>query len=130
MTVQSVKLSERTIKIAQLNPTIRELTDPRYPLRLRFHKSRERASWFIVNYSKGNVVWHKLTTWPLMSCSDVIKSLPTLLQNLSISDTGTLNSWQTVGKLLTWYCSRAMSDNSLKPTRRGDIKGSVAKLTT
>ncbi len=127
MTVETVKLSERSIKTALLNPAVTELTDPRYPLRLRFHTYRTRASWYLVSYKKGKAKWHKLATWPSMSCSDVIKSLPALQEKLITCDTVTLNGWLTVGELLTWYCDRALSDNSLKQKRRVNIKSSIKK---
>jgi len=51
----AVTLSDAAIKRHIQDPSITQLRDPRYPVRVRFHACRERASWYVVRYAGGQL---------------------------------------------------------------------------
>jgi integrase len=122
MSVLEVPLSEAVIKRYQADPAVRELKDPRHPLRLRYHAGRAAASWHLVLYRGGKAQWTKLGNWPALSVKACLAQLSELIARHSAGERGGLDQWERVGDLLRWYRERALSDRSLSRHRKSTIK--------
>lgn len=125
----SVALSDAAIKRHATDPTVKQLRDSRRPVVFRYHASRASGSWYVVTYHKGQAnPWSKIANWPALSASAFLEALPSILQRLAIDPTTptTVDGWQTVGELLSWYLDRTKRDRN-KSTKRKDAIRSVIK---
>ncbi|WP_145156206.1 tyrosine-type recombinase/integrase [Pseudomonas oryzihabitans] len=123
-----VSLSDAAIRRAAGGEAF-ELTDPRHPpLRLRFHKSRARATWYIVQHRGGRPDWHKAGVWPTLTCGALLEKLPELIARLASPSPGSLlvGDLTTVGGLLDWYAERLGTARNLSKARRQQV-GSVIR---
>lgn len=123
-----VSLSDAAIRRAAGGEAF-ELTDPRHPpLRLRFHKSRARATWYIVQHRGGRPDWHKAGVWPTLTCGALLEKLPELIARLALPSPGSLlvGDLTTVGGLLDWYAERLVTARNLSKARRQQL-GSVIR---
>lgn len=123
-----VKYSDAIIRRYLSNNGVRQLKDPRYPLRLRFHSDRTAASWFVVKYAKGRTIWRKLGNWPALTTKALLSKLPEIQADLAHDLDGQLTeSFYSVGDLLNWYQGRALSDRNLSQTRKSAIKSAIGR---
>lgn len=115
-----VALSDAAIKKHAADATVRELNDPRHPLRFRYRlKDRSKGSWYLVRYDRG-AKWKKAGNWPDISAKTMIDNLPAVLSRLQV-DSGavaTVGAWSTVGELLTWYAERIEAGRGLSKPRQ------------
>lgn len=123
----AVPLSDAVIRRHLSDPSIRQLRDPRYPLRLRFNKARTRGSWFVVRYAGGDDHWHKVGNFPELTTKALLSRLPEIQAKLAVDNDAVVgvSGWATVGELLAWYRDRAKRDRQLSPRRRSSIKTAV-----
>lgn len=127
MATVQLKISEAAIKRALKDENITEINAIGEPFVLRIHASRETASWYLVSYKAGKTKRIKLANWPDLTSDQVKEQKQALIGKLAQGDTPTLNDWQTVGELLSWYCERSLSDRSLSKKRKLNIKSSINK---
>ena len=125
----AVKYSDAIIKRHLPDSGIRQLKDPRYPLRLRFHSDRTAASWFVVKYAKGRTIWRKLGNWPALTTKALLNRLPEIQAELAydLDSQSVAESFHRVGDLLKWYQVRALSDRNLSKTRKAAIKSAIGR---
>ncbi len=126
---REVRYSDAVIKRLLDDTSIRQLKDPRYPLRLRFHLDRTAASWFVVRYGKGRTVWRKLGNWPDLTTKALLGKLPEIQAELArdLDSKNVSQSFKMVGELLSWYQARAVSDRNLSKTRKSAIKSAISR---
>jgi hypothetical protein len=127
MATVQLKISDAGIKRALSDEAITQINAIGEPFVLRIHANRETASWYLVSYKNGKTKRTKLANWPDLTTKQVLNQKQELIGKLAQGDTPTLNDWQTVGELLTWYCDRALSDRSLSKKRKLNIKSSMNK---
>ncbi|MBD6967807.1 tyrosine-type recombinase/integrase [Vibrio parahaemolyticus] len=127
MATVQLKISDAGIKRALADEAITQINAMGEPFVLRIHANRETASWYLVSYKGGKTKRTKLANWPDLTTKQVLAQKHELIGKLAQGDTPTLNDWQTVGELLTWYCDRALSDRSLSKKRKLNIKSSINK---
>ena len=127
MATVQLKISDAGIKRALADEAITQINAIGEPFVLRIHANRETASWYLVSYKGGKTKRTKLANWPDLTTKQVLAQKHELIGKLAQGDTPTLNDWQTVGELLTWYCDRALSDRSLSKKRKLNIKSSINK---
>lgn len=127
MAVACIALSDAAIKRAVADPSITEIRDPRYPLRLRLASSRSRGSWYLVTNKEGKANWAKVANWPLVSAKAMLDDLPSLSMQHRQDQSVKVNTWLSCGGLLNWYLSRSQSDTSLSIKRRRNIKCAIGK---
>ena len=127
MATAQLKISDAGIKRALSDEAITQINAIGEPFVLRIHANRETASWYLVSYKNGKTKRTKLANWPDLTTKQVLNQKQELIGKLAQGDTPTLNDWQTVGELLTWYCDRALSDRSLSKKRKLNIKSSMNK---
>lgn len=124
----SVTLSDAVIKRHINNPSIRQLKDPRYPLRLRFNADRTRASWHVIKYAEGGTRWRKAGAWPELSTKALLQRLPQIQAELAVnplSNRVRVSTWETVGDVLHWYATRTAKNGRLSKSRKSTIKSVI-----
>lgn len=121
-----VKFSESLIK-RELAGDVFQLRDPRFPLRLRFNKSRTKATWHLVMYRNNKDHWEKLGDWPLLSFNALEKQLPTILAQKAFDPTASVSAdnFNHVGAVLSWYQERSDKLKDLSKSTRANIKSVV-----
>lgn len=118
-------LSDGAIKRHFTNPEIREIRDPRYPLRLRVNQSRTRGSWYVVRYAGGRANWRKVGNWPVLSSKAMLSILPEVMAQMEIHPDASVNGLvpiDTVADLMGWYLERVQHDGSLSDKRKTGIR--------
>jgi len=104
---------------------IRDLRDLRFPaLRFRYWSSdRNKGSWYLVIGS----VWGKLGNYPVIDIKTLQAALPAILARRLINTqaSSTVNGWQTVGNLLSWYSDRMIRDRGLSASRKASSKSAL-----
>lgn len=100
MKTKVVTFSERTIKAEQAG-SARTLRDPAFPLRFRFHQSRETGSWYVVKRDK----WTKLGDWPCVTWRSIHQSLPEILIRVETSADVSLavDGFTHCGQVFDWF---------------------------
>lgn len=117
-------ISEALIKRYSLDDQIKELNDPRYPLRFRYLSNRERGSWY---YVRGGV-WHWVGSYPLVKFARVRDMLPEIEINIASGVSGeaaVVGHFETVSGLLDWYLNRSLRRAKLTPLRKQGIKTAI-----
>lgn len=128
MKTKVVKFSTQIIKKSQANTEISELRDPRYPLRLRFHADREKASWYLVQSVQGKNHFKKIANWPVLSVDDVKANLSAYQVKFTLNPAGVIhNSFPTVDLLTDWYLKRSQTNASLSKLRKTTIKWAITR---
>lgn len=107
MKTVTVQISESAVKRCLKDESVRELRDPRYPLRLRIHSARTGGSWYLVRHERGATKWQKLANYPAVQVKTVLEHM----QNMLLSHT-TPGEFSTVGDLVNWYLKRLKADST------------------
>lgn len=125
----AVSLSDATIKRHISDPSISQLRDPRYPLRVRFHASRERASWYVVRYAKGRDHWHRVGAYPELTTRALLALLPDIQAKLAIDPAAPVgvDAWTCAADLLCWYRDRTATNARLSSARKSSTKTAINK---
>lgn len=83
-------------------------------LYFRFHRSRDRGSWYLVIKGK----WHRIGSYPELSAAKVAAALPDIRLRLEAGEGSSLSSWVLTGELLTWFAERMARDRNLSGKRK------------
>lgn len=128
MTTLVGKYSERMIKQCQSESEASEFRDPRYPLRLRFHKNREKASWYLICHSGGKTTWKRLGYWPILKFDDIKGNLADYITKFNFNQSAVLeNIYPNINSLMDWYLKRSKTDTSITPARKTTIKWAITR---
>lgn len=90
-------------------------------LYFRFHKSRERGSWYLVTKGK----WHLIGSYPELSAAKVAAALPDIRLRLEAGEGSNLSSWVLTGELLDWFAERMARDRSLSAKRKNTAASAI-----
>lgn len=125
----TAKLTDAEIRRQSENPLCRELKDPRYPVLLRYHKARDRASYIYVGHHNGQPRWRKLATWPVTPADAFFKELPRLIASVVATPDAheKISEWATFGQMLRWYLERVKGDRRLSKSRRDGITSQIRR---
>lgn len=114
------------MKKLQADTDFNEFRDPHYPIRLRFHISREKATWFFVQSVNGKCIWKKIAYWPTLSFDDIKSNLSAYQTKFNLHpDIAVHNSFSTMDKLTDWYLKRSQTDSSISTLRKTTIKWAI-----
>ena len=133
MRTKVVKFSTSTIKKIQWDTEFGEFRDLRYPLRLRFHKNRLKATWYFVDRSnvKAKNGYRKIAIWPTLSFDDLKDNLSAIQTKLILNPDDVLqDSFSNVGLLAEWYLQRSQTDSSTTKLRKATIKWAIKRHIT
>ncbi len=121
-----VALSDAAIKKHGADPAVRELNDPRHPLRFRYRlKDRSQGSWYLVR----NGQWKKAGNWPEISARTMLDNLPLVLSRLQRDPAAvaTVGAWDNVGQLLAWYAERVQVGRTLSKPRQSTVLSAIRR---
>lgn len=121
-----VALSDAAIKKHAADPAVRELNDPRHPLRFRYRlKDRTQGSWYLVR----NGQWKKAGNWPEINARTMLDNLPVVLSRLQRDPAAvaTVGAWDNVGQLLTWYAERVQVGRTLSKPRQSTVLSAIRR---
>lgn len=128
MTTKAIKFSQYAITQAQKNTDIKELKDPRYPVRLRFLKNREKASWYLLISNNGKTHWKKLGTWPWLHFDEIKANLSKYIANFTLDPSAIIQDYfPNINLLMDWYLKRSLSNSSISKARKRTIKWAIQK---
>ena len=125
-TSKTLSLTQAAIE-RQQKTSIELLNDPSLPLRLRFWKSRKKATIWLIEPYKGSEKWHRIGYWPALKIKGVIDNLETYKRSLLVSGQVDCNAFSRVGDLLTWYKDRSDTDGELSKPRKANIRSVITK---
>lgn len=127
--MQSVALviSDAAITRSANDDAVGELRDQRHPLALRFHKSRLKATWYLVRYEGGKKLRHRLGYWPVLKTKDAQSIVPEILKKLATGTDVQNSGFATVGQLLKWYLGRIERESVKSNSRRKGVKCAIEK---
>jgi integrase len=121
-----VLLTDAAIRQYAAKP-VRQLRDPRFPaLRFRYSTTnRAKGSWFVVIGDQ----WGKAGNYPDINAKAMQATLPAILLRRAAEPgaRSTVNRWQTVGDLLTWYLDRMSRDHGLSAKRKASARSAVRR---
>lgn len=110
----AVKISDSEIR-RQAGGSARDLRSlASKGLYFRFHRSRDRGSWYLVIKGK----WHRIGSYPELSAAKVAAALPDIRLRLEAGEGSSLSSWVLTGELLTWFAERMARDRNLSGKRK------------
>lgn len=110
----AVKISDAEIR-RQATGQVRDLRAlGNQGLYFRFHRSRERGSWYLIHKGK----WNLIGSYPELSAAKVAAALPDIRLRLEGGDRASLSSWVLTGELLSWFADRMSRDRNLSAKRK------------
>jgi len=119
----AVKISDAEIR-RQAAGQVRDLRAlGNHGLYFRFHRSRERGSWYLIHKGK----WNLIGSYPELSAAKVAAALPDIRLRLEAGEGSSLSSWVLTGELLGWFAERMARDRNLSAKRKSTA-ASVIKL--
>lgn len=129
MTTLRRNITDALIKRSSSDTEITQLRDPRHPVLLRYHKRRDRGSWYLVRYSGGRTRREKLGDWPSLTAKRLLEQLPNLLAARATepSQATPANSFATLGEVLEWYDARAQADRQLSDDRKANTATAIRR---
>tara|TARA_B100001059_G_scaffold53555_1_gene47794 strand:- start:44912 stop:46111 length:1200 start_codon:yes stop_codon:yes gene_type:complete len=123
----SLVISDAAISRSAADPAIGELRDQRHPLLLRFHKGRDKATWYMVRYEHSQKKLHRLGYWPVLKTKDAQSMLPEMIKQLVTGADVQNSQFATVGQLLQWYTGRIDRETVKSTSRRNGVKSAIEK---
>lgn len=117
----AVKISDAEIRRQAAGP-VRDLRAlGNIGLYFRFHRSRERGSWYLVHKGK----WNLIGSYPELSAAKVAAALPDIRLRLEAGEGSSLSSWVLTGELLAWFSERMSRDRSLSVKRKSTAASAI-----
>jgi integrase len=127
--MQSVALviSDAAINRHAADMAVGELRDHKSPLVLRFHKSREKGTWYLVQYQNRQKLRHRLGYWPVLKTKDALAMVPDLLKKLGTGAEVQNSQFVTVGQMLQWYLARIQREAVKSASRRKGVVSAIKR---
>ena len=123
----ALNLNDTAIKKHASDAVVGELRDVRNPICLRFHKSRERATWCYYRNEGNSKNRTRLGYWPTLKTKDVLAMLPGVIEKLHHGKEVQSSKFKTVGEMLNWYSSRTSKENIKSQSRRKGVLSAIDK---
>lgn len=120
-------ISDAAITRHSADVEVGELRDHKSPLVLRFHKSREKGTWYLVRYEHRDKKMHRLGYWPHVKTKEVQAMVPDLLKKLVTGSDVQNSQFVTVGQLLQWYKKRVEQEALKSQSRRSGVINVIDK---
>lgn len=129
MSMHSVALviSDTAINRHATDAAVGELRDHKSPLVLRFHKARDKATWYLVQYANRQKKRYRLGYWPALKTKDAQAMVPDVLKKLGTGAEVQSSQFATVGQLLQWYKKRVEQETLKSQSRRGGVINVIDK---
>lgn len=118
-------ISDRVIKSAVADPTCKVVYDEKLPLELYIQSKRDKATWWLVQYSKGAKKRTRLGYWPVLNTASIQRMLPDALRQLQRGEQPEVNQLDTLGQVLQWYRARVNANTMKKQATRNLVNTTV-----
>ena len=127
MSMQSVALtiSDAAINRHAADVAVGELRDHKSPLVLRFHKARNKATWYVVRYEQRTKKRYRLGYWPTLKTKDAQQLAPEVIKNIVKGEFVAADKFNTVGQLLRWYLDRCMAEKFKASSRKKSLASHI-----
>ncbi len=130
MATVRLRISDAKIKTYLQSDTVTRLRDERYALELRFHKSRESATWWLIDKRKSNgklgkAKWERLGLWPRLSAKALFDLLPQKIARMATDTDQIVTDWSCFGDCLRWYVGHVESNKDISPERKSAVRSVV-----
>ncbi|EHU9453528.1 tyrosine-type recombinase/integrase [Vibrio vulnificus] len=125
-----LRISDVKIKEYLKSDTVTRLRDERYALELRFHKSRESATWWLIDKRKNNgklgkPKWERLGLWPRLSAKALFELLPQKIARMATETDQIVTDWTSFGDCLRWYVEHIDSNKDISAERKSAVRSVV-----
>ncbi|WP_281629190.1 tyrosine-type recombinase/integrase [Vibrio sp. St2] len=132
MTTVRIRISDANIKKHLNSDVVTRLRDERYALELRFHKSRESATWWLIDKRKqnghnGKAKWERLGVWPRLSAKALFEFLPQKIARMATQCDEVVSDWKTFADCLIWYEEHVSSSCHISTERKSTVKSVIRK---
>lgn len=97
------------------------------PFILRIHQNRKKGSWYFICNKKGKTERKKISTYPLLTATELKKIKHTLISKFTQEEKIKLDEFNNVSDVLIWYNERAQTSRSLCKERKKNIKSAIEK---
>lgn len=121
----STQINDTAIKAHAKDGEIGELRDSRNPISLKFHKSREKATWCYLHYVGGVTKRTRIGYWPTLKTKEAVALIPTVIESIHKGKEIQSTSFKTVGDLLTWYAARTEKEALKSKSRRKSVLSAI-----
>lgn len=121
--MQSIALaiSDSAISRHASDLAVGELRDHRHPLAFRYHKSRDKGTWYLVRYQNRQKQRLRLGHWPVLKTKDVQAMVPDVLKKIGTGNEVQSSQFVTIGQLLKWYQCRVERELVKSESRRSAV---------
>ena len=119
--------TDAAIKRAMQDNKIHQLRDPRYPMYVRFHKNRARASYHWVHYEGNQQTSFKLGTYPTVKPNELLKQLSSIQLQCQQRKPLEHDTQMTLGDVVAWYQKRAVRSSSYSKARRASMQSLIRR---
>lgn len=132
MSTKRLRISDSNIRKYLKSDAVTRLRDERYALELRFHKSRESATWWLIDKRKhngreGRPNWERLGTWPRLTAGSLFELLPLKIARMATGTDEIVTDWYTFGDCLNWYADHVESSHFLSKERKSTVKSAIRR---
>lgn len=121
----ATQINDTAIKVHAKDGEIGELRDSRNPISLKFHKSREKATWCYLHYVGGVTKRTRIGYWPTLKTKEAVALIPTVIESIHKGKEIQSTSFKTVGDLLTWYAARTEKEALKSKSRRKSVLSAI-----
>lgn len=121
----STQINDTSIKAHAKDSEVGELRDIRNPISLRFHKSREKATWCYLHSVKGISTRTRIGYWPMLKTKEALALIPSVVEQLHKGKEVQSSNFKTVGDLLTWYAARTEKEALKSKSRRKSVLSAI-----
>lgn len=125
MKTVKASISERVIKEYSENLNVSELSDEKSPLCIRFNKTREKATWYLVLYERGKKHRQRIGYWPVLKYKDALSMVPDVLKRIGKGEDLQVSEFKTVDQLLNWYLDRIRKETVKSQSRRKGVISTI-----
>ena len=123
----ATQINDTAIKAHAKDNEIGEMRDIRSPLSLKFHKSREKATWCYLHFIGGVTKRTRIGYWPTLKTKEALAIIPPIIENIHKGKEIQSTSFKTVGDLLTWYAARTEKEALKSKSRRKGVLSAINK---
>lgn len=117
----AVQLTDSLIAKQMADVTVSELRDLRSPLALRIQKNRAKATWYLVQYEKGQKCRFRLGYWPFLKTKDAQSMVAEKLKTILAGEFAAADRFESVRELLIWYRDRCVAEKFKATNRKKTI---------
>lgn len=126
--VATIQITDAAIRRLAAEGVVREIKAAGLPLRLRFTRARQSASWHVVRHAGGKPIWRKVGDWPALTAKALVAQLPGIMARFAEDQHRRdvrLSTFDTLDEVLQWHLDRALTDRNLSERRKSGLRTAI-----